>query len=329
MKRVSGLYEKIISIENLNEADKMARKGKGNSYGVRAHDENREANIQCLHDRLLNGEYKTSPYTIFMIKEPKERIIYRLPYYPDRIVHWAIMLQLEPIWMSVFTSDTYSCLKGRGIHGTAKKVNECLRNDPEGTQFCLKIDVHKFYPSIDHETLKKIVRKKIKDFKLLCILDEIIDSVPSGVPIGNYLSQYFANLYLSYFDHWVKEVKHVKYYFRYCDDMVFLAYDKGFLQTLLKDIKQYLKEGLKLELKGNYQVFPVASRGIDYVGYCFFHDHVLLRKRIKVNMMRKLSALKRKNIQGAERKRQIAAYWGWVNQPFASTHNLIKKLDYV
>jgi len=211
MKRINNLYNKIISIENLNLADKKARKGKLHSYGVIHHDLNRESNIIALHELLKNETFKTSKYYIFKIYEPKEREIYRLPYFPDRILHHAIMNILEPIWMSIFTKDTYSCIKKRGIHGCMKAVKFALK-DVENTKYCLKIDIKKFYPSIDHDILKLIIRKKIKCKDTLLLLDNIIDSAP-GVPIGNYLSQYFANLYLAYFDHWIKEIKKIKYYF--------------------------------------------------------------------------------------------------------------------
>ena len=162
----------------------------------------REQNIQELHHQLMEGTFRTSPYDIFKIYTPKERDIYRLPYYPDRIVHHAVMNILEPIWCSIFTADTYSCIKGKGIHAAARKLKQYLREDPPGTRYCLKIDIRKYYPSIDHDILKQIIRRKIKDRRLLALLDEIIDSA-EGVPIGNYLSQYFANLYLAYFDHWI------------------------------------------------------------------------------------------------------------------------------
>lgn len=237
MKRIGNLYEKVIAIDNLKLADEKARKGKLHSYGVQQHDKNREANILALHESLKNGTFKTSQYHVFTIFEPKERQIYQLPYYPDRILHHAVMNILESIWVSVFTHDTYSCIKERGIHACAMSVKKALRKDPVGTKYCLKIDVRKFYPSINHEVLKGVVRRKIKDGRLLALLDEIIDSnintdIPirnfvtnpntgelvatslNGVPIGNYLSQYFANLFLAYFDHWLKEEKRVKYYWR-------------------------------------------------------------------------------------------------------------------
>ena len=326
MRRIGNLYEKIISLENLKLADKMARRGKKDSYGVRIHDIHYEENIQKLHMLLKEKKYKTSAYNIFKIYDPKERDIYQLPYYPDRIVHWAIMVQLEPIWTSVFTRDTYSCIKGRGIHGAAKEMNKILKEDKENTQYCLKMDMQKYYPSINQKVLMNIIERKIKCKDTLNLLDEIISSVPNGVPIGNYISQYAANLYLAYFDHWIKEEKQVKYYFRYCDDIVILAPGKEYLHSLFVDIKNYLDINLTLNIKKNYQIFPVKDRGIDFVGYKFYHDHVLLRKRIKVNMMKKISQINKLKITNKEYKQQIASYWGWVSQPFASTYNLKKKL---
>lgn len=311
MKRIDGLFDKICSVENLMLADEKARRGKKNTYGVKMHDKNREQNIINLHHKLISGEYRTSQYNIFKIYEPKEREIYRLPYYPDRIVHHAVMNILEPIWRSMFTADAYSCIKNRGIHALAKKLKEALRNDILGTTYCLKLDIRKYYPSINHEVLKNIIRKKIKDKKLLRLLDEIIESAV-GLPIGNYLSQYFANIYLSYFDHWIKEDKHVKYYFRYADDMVILSDDKKYLSSLFREISKKLND-LKLQVKDNWQIFPVESRGIDYVGYVFYHDYTMLRKGIKKAFLRKIAVIrKRHRTQSSENiKKEISPWVGW------------------
>lgn len=324
MKRKGNLYEKVCSLENLMLADEKARKGKLRSHGVLKHDKNREANIIKLREALLNQTFRTSKYDVFIIKEPKEREIYRLPYFPDRIVHHAVMNVLEPIWVSIFTEDTYSCIKNKGIHAAAKKVKKALRESPENTKYCLKIDVRKFYPSINHDILKATIRRKIKDKKLLWLLDEIIDSA-QGVPIGNYLSQYFANLYLAYFDHWIKEVKKVKYYFRYADDIVILSSGKPELHSLLKDIREYFAD-IKLEVKKNWQVFPVDSRGIDFVGYVFFHSHTRMRKSIKQRFCRRIKRLnKRTNITEKEYNSNIAAWWGWAK--YCNSKNLINKLS--
>lgn len=325
MKRLNNLFEKVISIDNLRLADERARRGKLRSYGVQHHDKTREANIQALHEILKNGTFKTSEYHVFTIYEPKERLIFRLPYFPDRILHHAIMNVLEPIWVSVFTKDTYSCIKNRGIHACAKSVRRALREDKDGTRYCLKIDIRKFYPSIDHEVLKGIVRRKIKDVRLLSLIDEIIDSVPSGVPIGNYLSQYFANLVLAYFDHWLKEEKRVKHYWRYADDIVILSDNKESLHALLHDIRTYLVD-LKLKVKRNYQVFPVDARGIDFLGYVFYHTHTRLRKSIKQRLCRRVAFLnkRKKPLPKEAYRQQICSWWGWCK--YCNSINLFNKL---
>lgn len=281
MKRIGNIYDKISSIENLELADNNARRGKLKSYGVQKHSLVQAENLKKLHSILKACKYKTSSYDIFKIYEPKEREIYRLPYYPDRIVHHALMNYLESIWVSVFIKNTYACVKNRGIHSAAKKLKSQLRNNKEETKYCLKLDIKKFYPSIDQSILKSIIRRKIKDTKVLIILDEIISSVPNGVPIGNYLSQFFANLYLTYFDHWLKEVHKVKFYYRYADDIVILSSDKAYLHSLRKIIDQYITVKLNLKIKENWQVFPVDNRGIDFLGYVFFSTHTLIRKSIK------------------------------------------------
>lgn len=315
MKRYGNLYKKVISLDNLYLADEKARKNKTKSHGVIIHDKNKDENLLKLHRNLKEGKFKTSEYSVFKVYEPKEREIYRLPYFPDRIVHHAIMNVLEDIFVSVFTADTYNCIKGRGTHSCAHKTHKVMRQDPEGTKYCLKFDIKKFYPSVDHDILKRLLRKKFKDDKLLALLDEIIDSAP-GVPIGNYLSQYFANFYLAYFDHWIKEDLKIKYYFRYADDIVIFGPDKPYLHRKLAKIRSYLYDNLKLRIKENYQIFPVASRGVDFVGYVIYHTHILLRKSIKKDFARAVKA--------GKSKETIASYKGWAIH--CDSKNLLKKL---
>ena len=322
MKRVGNLFGQIISPENLRFADTKARRGKLMSYGVLHHDKNREANIQRLNEMLRDKIYRTSDYEVFKINDPKEREIYRLPYFPDRIVHHAIMNIMEPIWVSIFTADTYACIKDRGIYAAMQGINKALK-DEENTVYCLKIDVRKYYPSIDHAILKQIIRRKVKCADTLELLDHVIDSA-TGVPIGNYLSQYFANLYLAYFDHWIKEEIGVKYYFRYADDMVFFHADKAYLQDLLIDIKGYLNLELNLQLKANFQVFPVDKRGVDFIGYVFRHTHVLLRKSIKKNFCRAVTKLSKRKVSEAEYKQVLCSWMGWAKH--CNAKNLINKI---
>jgi retron-type reverse transcriptase len=314
MKRHGNLYNKICSIENLRMADSIARKGKLSQPGIKAFDRNKEENLRILREQLLGRTFRTSEYKTFLIYEPKERLIFRLPYYPDRIVHHAVMNIMEPIFVATFTADTYSCIKKRGIHAAARALKSALK-DSTGTKYCLKLDIKKFYPNVDHDILKQLLRKKIKDQDILWLLDEVIDSA-DGLPIGNYLSQYFANFYLAYFDHWIKEDLGVKYYFRYADDLVILSKEKPYLHDLLERIRIYLEKNLKLEIKHTYQVFPVDDRGIDFVGYVFRHTHILLRKSIKKSLARAVA--KKKSPQ------TIASYIGWAKH--CNSRNLLKKV---
>lgn len=308
MRRISNLFDRIISIENLKLADKKARKGKLNQYGVKVHIKKAEENILDLNILLESGEYKTAKYQIFTIYDKKEREIYKLPFYPDRILHHAILNILEDIFVSVFTADSYSCIKKRGVHKASYKLRRYLK-DVDNTQYYLQLDIRKFYPSVDHEILKSLLRRKFKDKKLLLLLDEIIDSAP-GCPIGNYLSQYFANYYLTFFDHWLKEVLRVKYYLRYADDMIFLG-SKEELKNAFNKINNYLKTNLKLDLKPNWKLSPIASykgdtgSGIDFCGYVHYRECTLIRKRIKEDY--------KKAIKNGATKETLAGFNGWIS----------------
>ncbi|MBB2149157.1 reverse transcriptase/maturase family protein [Pedobacter gandavensis] len=313
MKRKGNLYDQMCSIDNILLADSIARRGKSRQSGVINFDKNYDQNIADLYRELVTNTYKTSPYRTRIINEGKERKISILPY-RDRVIQHNAMIVLEPIFVSTFTTDTYSCIKGKGIHDASWSLQKALK-DVEGTTYCLKMDITKFYPSVDHDILKVLLRKKIKDKEMLHLLDGIIDSAP-GLPIGNYLSQYFANFYLTYFDHWIKEQKAVKYYFRYADDIVILHSDKAYLQRALAGITKYLDQRLKLKVKGNWQIFPVKSRGIDFVGYVHYHTHLLMRKSIKKNFARKVA----KGIN----KLSLASYLGWAKH--CNSRHLIRKL---
>jgi RNA-directed DNA polymerase len=313
LKRYNNLYSKIYDMENIKLAHKNAKKGKAHYSEVKMVDTDPDKYFMKIHDMLKNKTFRNSEYEVFTRKcGDKEREIFKLPYFPDRIIHHCIMNILEPIWMKTLITDTYSSLKKRGIHKGVKRVKTALK-DKENTQYCLKMDVKKFYPSIDHDILKQIIRKKIKDKDLLWLLDEIIDSA-KGVPIGNYLSQYFGNLYLSGLDHWAKEQKQCKYYFRYCDDIVILDANKSLLSYLRKEISEYLKNELSVTLKENWQVFPVDIRGIDFLGYRFFHDYTLLRKTTSIRFKKRIKNIKEnyKGLTPINILSGVMSYWGWM-----------------
>lgn len=318
MKRYGNIYQRIYDMDNLKLAHQNARKDKIAYEEVQMVDSDPEFYLKQIQDMLINKTYKVSPYSHqTIIDKGKERELMKLPYFPDRIIQWAIMLQLEPIFTKVFTSFTCASLKNRGIHKASTLLTKYMK-DVEGTQYTLKLDVRKFYPSINHEILKTMLRKKFKDADLLELLDKIIDSVPGecGVPIGSYLSQFFANFYLSYFDHWLKENIGVKYVVRYMDDIVIFHHSKEYLHKLRLWIAVYLELFLKLNIKDNWQVFPTAVRGVDFVGYRHFYGYKLLRKKTCKQFKKKMLLIKKKvknNIQMTYNEWcSVNSYKGWL-----------------
>lgn len=319
MKRVGNLYQTISSMDNLRTAHLNARKGKGWYKDVRKVNENEEDYLNQLHEMMVQKTYKTSEYTTFVRKDgQKERLIYKLPYFPDRICQWAIIQVIEPYLIKNLIANTYSAIPGRGIHKAMKDVQKAIRTDPTGMAYCLKLDVRKYYPSIDHDILKAKFRRLFKDPDLLWLLDEIIDSTPgkTGIPIGNYVSQYAGNFYLSEFDHWIKEQKHVKHYFRYMDDICIFASSKEELHRLQKEIDEYFRVKLHLQIKENWQVFPTFVRGLDFVGYRFFRTFTLLRKTTCLQFKRKMNRIRKKIQSGLQMTFSewcaINSYKGWL-----------------
>lgn len=327
MKRYGNLYKQICSMDNLIIAHHHASIGKGWYQEVKTVNNNPQEYLDILQGMLENKTYETSDYDIFLRQDGvKVRMIYKLPYFPDRICQWAVMQVIEPYLIKNFIRDTYSAIPGRGIHLALERIKKALVTDPEGTKYCLKMDVKQFYPSINHKILKEKFRKLFKDKDLLWLIDEIIDSTPedSGIPIGNYLSQYCGNYYLSDFDHWIKETTFVfngkpvkiKYFFRYMDDMIILSDSKEFLHYLRRLISEYLMTNLRLTLKNTWQVFPVKDRGIDYVGYRIFPEFVLLRKRTVKTMTRALLRMRAKIEDGEALTYHdycsVNSYLGWM-----------------
>ena len=307
MKRVGNLYDKIYDIDNIREAHRNARKRKTHYKEVKEVDADVDKYCYEIQAMLRDKTFVNGQYEIFKkIEKGKEREIYKLPYFPDRIVHHAIMQVLEPIWKKTLIADTYQSIKGRGIHKAKNKIQPLLRKYK--IQYALKMDIKKFYPSIDNEILKQILRKKLKCKDTLWLLDTIVDST-QGVPIGNYLSQYFGNLYLTYVDHEVKEKLGVRHYFRYCDDIVVLDNSKERLHNIRVAVVGRVAK-LKLVLKGNYQVQRIEDRGLDFLGYRMFHTYTLLRTRV-ANGLKKASKLE-----------SLASYNGWVVS--SSGYNLAK-----
>lgn len=270
MKRVGNIYGKICNYYNIAEAHRNARKDKHYYKEVQMIDANPRPYFESIQRSLENKTYVTSPYETFQkFDTGKIRTISKLPYYPDRIIHWALLLQTSDTFMRVFIPQTHAAIPGRGVHSAMLEVKKYIEHDPQNTEFCLKFDIRKYFPSISHDILKEMLRKIFKDNNVLWLWDVIVDSVDGeyGIPIGNYTSQFLANFYLAYFDHWVKEQLKVKYHTRYMDDIVQLSNDKNILWQWLGEESDYLYDNLGLRVKDNYAVFPVSSRSIDFAGY--------------------------------------------------------------
>ena len=320
MKRHNNLYQQMTSPENIRAAWLDARRGKSSKSAVRRFERDLDANLERIRQSLINKTYKTSPYKTMIIKEPKERLIYRLPYDPDRIIHHVLMRVVEPIWQGMFISDSYACIKGRGIHEGSKRAMEYVRRN----RYCLKMDISKFYPSVDHDILYKIIQRKIKCVDTLQLFREIIYSVPNGknVPIGNYTSQWMGNLYLNELDYFVKHTLRVKDYVRYCDDFCLFSDDKKHLGRLASEIETFLATKLALKLSKN-SIFPV-TQGVDFLGYRHFPTHVLLRKSTTTRIRRRLRSLPKALATGLVTfeyfRSCIASIKGWMR--WANTHHL-------
>lgn len=327
MKRYGDLWPRITDLDNLRAAHARARQGKGWQRGVRAIDQDIEWRLLALQDHLESGEFTTGAYTERTLNERgKERIIHRLPYWPDRVVHHAVVQVCAPIWTAQMIRHTYASIPGRGIHDAASTVRRQLRTDPDGSAYCLRMDVRKFYPSIPHQHMSEILRQRIKDPRVLALLDDVVYSIDItapgiGIPIGNYLSQWFANLYLNEIDWRIKQHHKVRYYHRYCDDMILLHRDKDFLHAVREDIADHLA-GIGLDLKGNWQAFPVADRGVDFVGYRMWHEKTLLRKATKKRMAAKVNpdATRKSLAKARQAERSLPSYDGWTR--FGCTRNL-------
>lgn len=359
MKRYGHLWEQICSKENLEEALRLALRRKKKSKCALKVVANKDYYLDKLHVMLRNGEYSPSKYRIKLLFEPKLRIIYAAPFFPDRIVHHAIMNVLSPIYDSLMYDYSYSCRKGKGQHAASRKCIEYARR----YKYCLQCDCSQFYINLDHELLHKMYRWKIKDTKVLNTLDNILDSTATrqnnirvlskliengvakeqaeiqlekltkantlfnnskaGEPIGNLLSQWDGNLFMTPFDYYVKEQLKCKAYIRFCDDFLLFSDSKRQLQEWSYLIKSFLLE--RKVLLSKTAVFP-TTQGVDFCGYRHFHNNVvLLRKRTAVSIKRRVHSIE----NGTSQKSPInvlGSLYGVMKH--AKTYNLRKAINF-
>lgn len=308
MKRYGYLIEKIVEESNLLEAFSMVMRGKKRSRTVRYFKKNRDKILADLADEIKSGKYAPEGFREFEVEENgKVREIQSLPF-KDRIALHAIMAVLyREVLGGMMIRDTYASLPKRGIHDGLYRLRKALK-DRSNTRYCLKLDLKKFYHSIDQDILIELLRRKIKDETLVQTLIRIIRSYGPGLAIGYHSSQLLGNFYLCLLDHYMKAELGVKYYFRYCDDIVVLGPDKAYLHDIFAKLRYLVKNKLHLTIKQNWQIFPVEARGIDFLGYVTRHDYVLVRKHIKQKVARRLHKVKSKKRKFVV----LASFWGWV-----------------
>jgi len=311
MKRYGNLWDTITDFDNLVHAHKQARRGKAHYREVQMVNSDLENYIRWIQEELKNKTFNTSDYEIMDRWDGRKmRVIYKLPYFPDRIVQHAVVQVCEPFWKSSFIRDTYQSIVGRGTHDARKRVEKYVKGN--SGLYALKFDIHKYYPNVNHDILKKEIRRRIKCPHALWLLDNIIDS-GDGIPIGNYTSQYFGNIYLHRFDWWVKQELKLYGYFRYCDDIVLLANSSYEAHRLRKQIFSKLNCEYCLDIKPDWQVFPIDDRGLDFVGYVFKSDGTRLRKSIADGIKNKKNNITKspKQMTHYQIANGMGSYWGW------------------
>jgi RNA-directed DNA polymerase len=287
MKRTGNLISKIADPDNLRFAFYKAAKGKSYKYGVIEYRRNLGRNLLKLRKELLSGNIDCGNYHYFKIHDPKERNICAAEF-SERVLHHAIMLQSHDTFEQYQIYDSYATRIDKGTHKAifkAKKFNNKY-------DYFLKLDVRKYFDSIDHNILMKALEKKFKSIEVLAIFKKIIKSYQTnenkGVPIGNLTSQYFANHYLAGLDHFIKEELKIKAYIRYMDDMVLWHSDKEYLKECLFVIKNYLKQKLELDLK--IAQLNKTYNGVNFLGYKLKKNFVKLSDNSKKRFVRKMKA---------------------------------------
>jgi len=285
----------VTDIENIRLAFNKAALHKSTHQNVIKTKNNLDERLENIRLSLVNKTFTTSKYWEKTVYEPKQRIIYILPFYPDRIVQHALMNLIVPIWDKIFIHDSYACREDKGIHSGSIRTMEFVRRN----KYVLKCDISKFYPSVDQNILMEIIKKKIKCPDTLWLIENIVRSFPGGknVPIGNYTSQWFNN-------------------------------DKKKLNECRQILTDFIGEKLKLKFS-KCDIFPV-SRGVDFLGYRHFDNYILLRKRTVKRVRKRLAALpylyENKKITGEQYRSSVASTWGWLKH--ANSHNLQVTLQF-
>jgi RNA-directed DNA polymerase len=333
MKTYNRLYEKICSLENLALAFKKARKGKSKKFYVLEFENSLEDNLLSLQKELLEETYKPKSLKSFIIRDPKTRKIHSSAFI-DRIVHHAIVNLLESIFEKVFIYDSYASRKNKGTHEAVnrfkkfvkkvskngKLVKRALNNNMiEG--YVLKADIKHYFEEVNRDILIEVIKKKIDDGRVINLIKKILENFNSnvsgkGMPLGNYTSQFFANVYLNELDYFVKHELKAKYYIRYVDDFVILHRSKNRLKHFKEKIGNFLEEKLKLILHPDKSKILSLRNGVIFLGYRLFYHYSLLNKKNITIIKKKVRALKENKISLSDFSNSLKGWEGyskWAN----------------
>lgn len=287
-------YEDIISIDNLLEAWKEFIMGKKKRKDVQEFERDLMANIIKLHNELIEMSYEHHGYEAFNISDPKPRNIHKASV-RDRVLHRALYRILYPFFDRTFISDSYSCRYDKATYKAIDKFRKFFYKISENnkkTIWVLKCDIRKFFASIDHNTLKGILKSYVPDNNISSLLWVIIDSFSvrtgTGLPLGNLTSQLFVNIYMNEFDQFIKHKLKVKYYVRYADDFIIMSQDKSWLEEMLPKIADFLSERLKLNIHPDKVFIKTLGSGMDFLGWVHFPDHRVLRTSTKRRMFKRI-----------------------------------------
>jgi retron-type reverse transcriptase len=296
MKRAGNLYEQIAEPDNLRAAFLKSIRGKRGKAEVIAYTARLDENLQLLRDQLLSRTVDAGHYHFFKVFEPKERAICAAAF-PERVLHHALINVCEPVLERYAIHDSYACRTGKGMHAAVNRAQEFTRR----YGWYLKLDIRKYFDSVDHDILMKLLERRFKDRDVLALCRRILDTYETapgkGLPIGNLLSQHLANFYLGHLDHWIKETLQVKGYVRYMDDFVLWGDDKAALKDHLAAIRNFIAAELALDLKDNIQVNR-SVRGVPFLGYRVFPHRLALGPQARRRFARKLRGYEQEWLDG-------------------------------
>lgn len=330
-KTIRNVWDKELTFDKLMKAHIDSRKGKGSRKEIILFNLKQEEYIYWLYEALKNDTYQHGKYTTFYVYEPKVRKIEKARYI-DRIVHrWLVDNILKPYYLPRFITNSYACINNRGMHKACLDMQKMMKHCKRiwNNYYIIKMDVSKYFQNIDKEILLNILKRSIKDKKVMNLINKIIysNSEVKSIPIGNYTSQMFANIYGNEADRYIKNVLKVKYYSRYMDDSIILIKTKKEAIETLEKIRIFLKEELKLELNNKTQIFK-SSQGVNYCGYKINEYRLKIREKGKRKLKKKVKELKYKIKIGAisskDAKRYIAGHLGYIK--IANTYNIEKNL---